>query len=133
MQNIITNFLGYKKVFSIFPELYNYRELAPLILRCSIGIIFFFSGVTQLYKKNGTKLFNISFGIFKIATGVFLTVGLYSQIFALIGIIISIFNIILNIKNSDGIDAVVYNSLIIIIAFSLLLTGPGVLAFDLPL
>lgn len=131
--NTIQNFIGYKKVFSIFPELYNYKEFAPLLLRCSIGIIFFFSGWNQFGDKSGTRSLNISIGLLKMVIGIFLTVGMYLQIFALIGIFISIYSITLNIQNREGVDAVICNLLILIISFSLLLTGPGLFAFDLPM
>lgn len=133
MQNIIANFMGYKKILSTFPELYNYRGFSPLILRCSVGGIFLFSGWYQFSQRNGWRALNMVLGFLKITVGTFLILGMYTQVFAITGSIISIFNIMLGIKNREGIDNIVYNFLMLAITLALTLTGPGVFAFDISL
>ena len=85
------NFHMYK-VYSIFPDLFTFSFLVPLILRLALGLIFINLGYLKLAKeKNGwimllrflkipqAKFWLTLFGILEIAGGIMLIIGLYVQ------------------------------------------------------
>jgi len=129
----ISQILGYKKIFSIFPELYNFREFSPFILRITVAVIFMNMGWRDITKKTGWKIINFILGITKIATGVFLLVALYTQVAALFAIVLSLFKILSDLKSGEYKYNLGYHTLILVVSLSLLLTGPGTFSIDLPL
>ncbi|HRY62461.1 MAG TPA: hypothetical protein P5056_01690 [Candidatus Paceibacterota bacterium] len=129
---ILTKYFGFKKILSIFPELYNYAGYSPLLLRLSVGVIYFGDGLQDLKKKSGTKIFNTTLGVLKIISGLFLFFGLYAQLWAIVAICLSIFNIFLSVGEGNW-QKLKYNFLILTITASLMLSGPGLYALDLPL
>jgi uncharacterized membrane protein YphA (DoxX/SURF4 family) len=132
MQDIIIKNLGLKKILSLFPELYNYSGYAPLILRFSAGVYFIGDGWEDIGKRGGIKLINILVGSLKIISGVALTIGIYTQLWAAVACVLLIFSMIISMGDGDWIKAR-YNFLLIVIAASLILSGPGLYAMDLPL
>ncbi len=129
----ISQILGYKKIFSIFPELYNFREFSPFILRITVAVIFMNMGWRDITKKTGWKIINFILGITKIATGIFLLVALYTQVAALFAIVLSLFKILSDLKSGEYKYNLGYHTLILVVSLSLLLTGPGTFSIDLPL
>lgn len=129
----ISQILGYKKIFSIFPELYNFREFSPFILRITVSVIFINMGWKDITKKTGWKIINFILGITKIATGIFLLVALYTQVAALFAIVLSLFKILSDLKSGEYKYNLGYHTLILVVSLSLLLTGPGTFSIDLPL
>lgn len=128
----IVKYFGFNKILSIFPGLYNYREYAPLLLRASIGLVFLGDGWQDVKKRGGMKTFNIVVGSLKIVSGLALLFGAYTQLWTLIAGMLSLFNITLSIREGDW-QKIKYYLIIFIILTSLLLSGPGLYAIDLPL
>jgi len=129
----LSQILGYKKIFSIFPELYNFREFSPFILRVALAVIFINMGWQDVTKKNGWKIINFTLGVTKIATGFFLLIALYAQVAALFTIVLSFFKILIDLKSGECKHNLGYHILILVVSLSLLFTGPGAFSVDLPL
>ena len=117
-----------------FPTLLDFSFFAPLILRLALGMFMLnISREKTTEPQPALTPIEIIYRAFFIVAGISLIIGLYTQVAALIVIalmLISLFDIrarlIQNLKYRELI-------LIIVIAFSLLFTGAGPLAFDLPL
>lgn len=116
------------QTLSIFPNLLFLGLLAPALLRLTIGIIGILAG-KERYKKN-YKWFSLCYFI----TSFFLIVGMYTQIFSIVGILIVLLNNYADKKivPLSGTQKIL-QILVGIVLFSFLFTGPGFLAFDLPL
>ncbi|MEI8339397.1 MAG: DoxX family protein [bacterium] len=135
------------KVYSIFPELFTYSFLVPLILRLALGLIFINLGYLKLAKeKNGwlmllrflkipqAKFWLSIFGILEILGGVMLIVGLYVQGVALFFTIIGLISFAVESREESLLrrDFVFY-FLTLAITICLLVSGAGMMAFDAPL
>jgi uncharacterized membrane protein YphA (DoxX/SURF4 family) len=114
-------------ILSFFPSLLSYQLFAPFALRLVLGIIL----ILWAYKKFGNqKVYAIVEG----TVGILLIIGLYTQLAVLIVSIGLITLIIKKIKVKAFLtDGVNYYLILLVIALSLLVTGPGRFAFDLPL
>ena len=133
--------------FNLFPELFSFGLIAPFILRVVIGLIFLNLGSLKLGKER--KEWNNSFSLLKILPagfftgllgiietigGVLLIVGAYTQITALIlGVICLAEALIEHEEDSLLKRDVVFYLLLTAICASLLLTGAGFFAVDIPL
>lgn len=128
-----------------FPDLLNYGIFAPTLLRIGVGVVFLFGAYAQYSRFRelahlelplvGRAPWAITLSIAAhLAIGVMLFVGCYTQIAALLGAL-------------GGLKGVVYAkkyprlfplcrleyAFVILICLSLLLSGAGALAYDLPL
>jgi len=134
-------------MLSIFPELLTYQLFAPLILRVVLGLILVNLGYLKFTKEKSrfnllfqtlgwkpAEFWTKLFGLIEIVGGIALIVGFSTQIAALIFVIINFAELYIETKEASLLkrDAVFY-LLIFAVALSLLFTGPGFLAFDLPL
>ena len=122
-------------MLATIPSLLTYQMAGPLVIRLVLGITLFYFG----YKKvrgtgdsSGSNAF--TYGIVEIFIAIFLVIGLFTQIAALLNIIILVIKLGFKAKSklllSDGVN---YYILLLAMAVSLVFTGPGFLAFDLPL
>ena len=107
-------------MLSVFPELFNYSQIAPLLLRLSLGIVLIRIGYLTIFKTI-TKKEKFVGGIQVIAS-VFLFLGLFTQIASLLAIA-TVFNV-----NQKALKLMIF-----VVALSLMLLGPGLFSFDLPL
>ena len=117
---------------SIFPELLTYGLLAPFLLRLIVGYLILCLGWTR-YKKP-YKWTTVLYAVF----GVMLIIGLYTQIIAIVSIILLKFDYYVDFykdRKSTPVPKMVtfLYVMAILILLSLLFTGPGAYAFDLPL
>ncbi len=113
---------------SIFPQLLFLGLIAPLLLRVTVGL-FILSLGWENYKKPSKWT-----TIFYAVSGILLVLGLYTQIAALVGIIIIKTDFWINKKTRMfSKNEMILYVMAVIILLSLLFTGPGFLAFDLPL
>ncbi len=118
--------------FAVFGELLNFQILAPFLLRITIGLFIVYLG-SKRYKKD----YNYS-AILYLASGALLILGFYTQIAALVGIAVLKLDFYLDFWRNRNTAPIPQNQkilyvVLIVILISLLLTGPGFLAFDLPL
>lgn len=130
-----------------FPELLNYALLAPLLLRALLGLIFIDLG---LLKFKGEKsrwmascealgirpadFFVPLYGFLQIAGGALLILGLWTQVAALMFVIFTGAELYVEWKAREVLKRdMVFYLLVFVISLSLLLTGAGAYAFDIPL
>jgi uncharacterized membrane protein YphA (DoxX/SURF4 family) len=113
---------------SSFPQLLFLSLLAPTILRLSVGFF-----ILHLGKNRSQSKHNRASPIYFIS-GVLLIIGLYTQIASIVGILVLIFDFYVNRKSTlISEDKKTLYVIVGVILLSLLFTGPGLFAFDLPL
>jgi len=130
-----------------FPDLLVYSLLAPFILRLVAGLIFinlgvltfknekerWFSSLTILRIPN-PKLAVKILGAIEIASGVMLVLGFYTQIAALILALLTFAEAYVEYKDPTVLKRnFVFYIMLLSIVLSLLLSGAGAFAIDLPL
>lgn len=134
-------------MLSIFPDLLTYGLLAPFILRIVVGVIFLDLGYLKLGKeKTAWNLFfqtihfkpsNIFVAILatiEIVSGAFLIAGYLTQVVALVMAIVLFAEAYVELRDGTILKRdIVFYILLLAICLSLLLTGAGAFAFDLPL
>jgi len=133
-------------MLNVFPELLFLSFFAPLVLRVVLGFVLLSYSFDRLYKRklefeglflnhfplNGKTLLWV-IGILELVLGLGLMAGLYTQIFALGVIFLSLAAILgKNAVLLFGSSQLVY-FFMLGISISLLLSGAGAFAFDLPL
>lgn len=118
-------------MFSLFPSLLSFGILAPLMLRLVLGATVIHFAFTHIKKREHVP---VIFGIIQAIAGVLLCVGLLTQLAAFVCVII--FGLLIIKKFTQKAlftDGVNYYVILFIIALSLIFSGPGYPAFDLPL
>ena len=129
-------------MLNIFPNLLTYGILAPMILRLALGFYLIiksyrhakrtglsFTNTTQTQKVS--KILNLLLGVL----GVFVVVGLFTQVAVLLVLIATIIKVIYKAKIARTLsyhDAMIF-AFVMAISFSLMLSGAGFFAIDLPL
>ncbi|MCH7529660.1 DoxX family membrane protein [Patescibacteria group bacterium] len=129
-----------------FPDLLVLSLLAPFILRIVVGVILLKSGYARITSGGTRSAIDIAnqwrasmfspawyLGAIEIIAGVFLIVGFLTQIAALVGGLIAIKAIARKGGLAGAVRTKAFYVLMLVICVSLLLTGAGALAFDLPL
>jgi uncharacterized membrane protein YphA (DoxX/SURF4 family) len=131
-----------------FPDLLSYSLLAPFILRVAVGLIFVDLGILifkdekerwaeslSVLKIPNPKLATKIFGVVEIVNSIALILGFYTQIFALILALFVFAETYIEYKNSVLLKRrnFVFYFMLLTILLSLLLTGAGAFALDLPL
>jgi len=118
---------------SLFPYLLNYQEVAPLIIRVVLGVTLAYFG---WHKVKGHKLSSgsnsVLYGWLELFIAVFLIIGFWTQLAALLNAVILIIK--LGWKAREGklvTNGINYYILLLAMAVSVVLTGPGLLAFDM--
>ena len=137
-------------MLNVFPDLLFLQLLAPFLIRITLGVMFFWIGYSYIFRDReavvaqlSTKWpklgpFSVWFGgIFEMITGIFLIVGFLTQIAAIAGMLIAIDALFAKFLYKDLDEVVKYSKMFYIFAFvtslSLLFSGAGAFAFDLPL
>ncbi len=134
-------------MLNIFPDLLTYSLLGPFILRVSLGILFINLGYLELTreKERWLRVFETIrfsparfwvrvFGVVEIAGGLLLVLGVLTQAAALLFTVISLAEMYIEYRAPVVLRRnIVFYGLIFVISASLLLTGAGAFAFDLPL
>lgn len=115
-----------------FPELLTYSTLAPFILRVVLGLIFLDLGALKF--KNRKMGWMSVLGALEIIGAVMLFLGFYTQIAALGFAILTGIELYIEWKDSQMLKGdLVFYLLLFAISLSLLLTGAGAYARDIPL
>lgn len=134
-------------MLSVFPSLLTYDQLAPFILRVVVGVIFLELGYLKLGKEKSawnmffqtihfrpSYLFVTLLALIEIVSGAFLVVGYLTQVAALVMAIILFAEAYVELRDGALLKRdIVFYTLLLAICISLLLTGAGAFAFDLPL
>ncbi len=131
-----------------FPSLLTYSLVAPFILRATLGLILINLGYLKMTKEKARWGIIFEFlgikahetlaaqvvGLIEIVGGLMLLVGLYTQIAALVFVFLNGIELYIEYKDASLIRRdLVFYILIFVIALSLLFSGAGFYAFDLPL
>lgn len=122
-------------VVSMFPGLLSYQMLGALIIRLILGLTLAWFGYRKLRSRGESSGSNSGmYGFIEVVTALFIIIGLFTQLAALINIVILVIKLFFKAHEgklfSDGIN---YYVLLLAMAISVVLTGPGWLAFDLPI
>ena len=118
---------------------------APTIVRVAVGMLFIYAGLTHWKKRDA--LADIKFPIigkgawivwgsilFHVAVGAMLVFGYYTQIAALLGAVGALKGLLLGSRYKEVFVFTRSTYLLIIaVCLSLLLSGAGAFAFDIPL
>ena len=134
-------------MLNTFPNLLNFSLLAPLILRVVLGLIFINLGYIELTSEKKrwaaffetvhlkpATIFVILMGLFEIVGGFFLIAGFMTQVTALVFSIMTFGEFYAEYREETLLKRdVIFYLLIFAISLSLLLSGAGIFAIDLPL
>ena len=122
-------------MLSLFPYLLTYEQIGPLILRLVLGVTLVWFGYRKI-RGRGTSSGSNSFvyGAIEIIVALFLIIGLFTQLAAIINAVILIIKITYKIRDKKFMtDGVNYYILLLAMTITLIFGGAGFLAFDLPL
>jgi len=118
-------------MLSLFPFLLPFGVFAPFFLRLVLALVVLRFGYVHIQKKQHVP---VIFGMIQSVAGILLAIGLFTQVAALILVIIFGLLLLKQIANKAFLtDGVNYYLLLFVIALSLLVSGPGAFAFDYPL
>ncbi len=122
-------------MLSLFPTFLAYQQLSPFLIRLVLGITLAYFGYQKVMKRGGSSGSNSTmYGAVEIVIAIFLIIGLYTQLAALLNAIILVIKLAFKARDkallTDGIN---YYILLLVMAISLIVTGAGWFAFDLPL
>ena len=134
-------------MLNAFPSLLTFSLLAPLILRVVLGLIFINLGYIELTSEKKrwaaffetvhlkpATIFVILMGLFEIVGGFFLIAGFMTQVTTLVFSIITFGEFYAEYREETLLKRdVIFYLLIFAISLSLLLSGAGIFAIDLPL
>jgi len=120
-------------MLSVFPDLFTYSLFAPLLLRVVVGA-FLISKEYAVFKQATTPYVKTKSIIYIIA-GVLLCIGLFTQVAALVVALLVAFELwrdgmVKKILSRTETTLFVF---ILVISLSLMLSGAGFIAIDLPL
>jgi len=134
-------------MLNTFPSLLTFSLLAPLILRVVLGLIFINLGYIELTSEKKrwaaffetvhlkpATIFVILMGLFEIVGGFFLIAGFMTQVTALVFSVMTFGEFYAEYREETLLKRdVIFYLLIFAISLSLLLSGAGIFAIDLPL
>jgi len=113
---------------STFPTLLSFGLLSPFLLRLTVSIF-----LLIIAKERFGKSFKW-IAIFHIALSALIAIGLYTQISSILAFLAIITEYMIDKKQSSlSKEKVGLYTVLLVILISLLFTGPGLFAFDLPL
>lgn len=122
-------------MLSTFPSLLAYSAIGPFIVRVILGITLAYFGYRKTIDRGSSSGSNSkAYGVVEIIISVFLIIGLFTQLAALINALILIIKLGHKISDKAFLtDGVNYYILLLTMAISVMFMGAGAFAFDLPL
>ena len=114
-------------MLSVFPEILFLAPFAALIIRVALAGVF--AGAAWKHAHQ-TSVASRSFSIGEVAVAIALFLGAWTQPASLLGAIISVVWLLQKTSRVFELSTIL---LALAMSLSLLLTGPGAIAFDLPL
>ena len=118
---------------SVFPYLLSFEQLSPVLIRLVLGAILAYWSYKGLRQKN-TSSMNKLLAALEGVLGLLLILGLWTQVAALVAAVGLVVMIIQQIRTKSFMNnGVNYTLILLVLALSLLVTGPGWWAFDYPL
>jgi uncharacterized membrane protein YphA (DoxX/SURF4 family) len=113
-------------MLAIFPTLLSFPLFSYFILRLALGFSLVKIG-WQRKNKNLAYLF-----LAEIIAAIFLIIGLWTQIFAILSVLFLLTENYLDKKSENKTDSNLL-FILIVVSLALIFTGPGAFAFDMPL
>jgi uncharacterized membrane protein YphA (DoxX/SURF4 family) len=120
---------------SLFPSLLTYQEAAPLIIRVVLGATLAHFGYVKIMRRGTSPGSNsVMYGIVEVSIALLLIIGLFTQLAALLNIVILVIKLGFKVKERAFLTSGVnYYILLLAMSLSLLVLGPGFWAIDLRL
>ncbi len=119
-------------MLSLFPSLLSFELLAPFLLRLTLGAILLHWAYGRIKRRQAPH--TTTLGLVEGVLGIFLVIGLFTQLAALVALIIFLVYLIQKIRTKSFFtDGVNYYFLLFIISLSLIFLGAGAFAIDMPL
>ena len=136
----------YMHILSLFPSLFYLAPLSATIIRLGAGIAFFYIGYVLILNRREITQITLPFigypaqwmivvsGVITILDGLALIIGFGTQAAAIIGIIIALKHLLLP-RTYESVRPFARSTyaLLILMSLTLILTGAGPFAVDLPL
>ena len=130
-----------------FPELLSFSLLGPFVLRVVLGLIFIDLGILKFRGEKARWLASFEtlnihpadlmlaiYALLQIVGGVFLIAGFWTQVAALVLAVFSGIELGIEWRAREVLKRdLVFYLLLFVISVSLLFTGAGAFAFDIPL
>lgn len=134
-------------MLSVFPELLPYGLLAPTIIRIVVGLVIFTFGIIILFIRKKLVIQRLQeiryplanfvpwpLGILELVTGGFLIIGFMTQVMAIVVSFLFFKMMLLDSKKEKILhQGTIFYLAMITISLSLLFSGAGIFAVDLPL
>jgi hypothetical protein len=127
-------------MFSTFPALLDFSQIAVTFLRITVGLFFLLFGLRltlvawSIKEKNfAVRFVGVLYGLAKLLTGVFLTLGAYTQIAAIVGAILSSLTFFQGFSSFNFKSAQQVQLLLFVLCLAFLFLGPGLFSIDIPL
>ena len=114
-------------MLTLFPEILFLAPFAAVLIRLAVSCCFAYCILIHL---RSSDLAVRILGLFELAATLSLFVGFYTQLGALLGILLAITYLTSRATHTLPRSTA---ALLLVLCVSLLITGPGPLAFDLPL
>lgn len=114
-------------MLSLFPDLLFLSPLAAFLIRISVGILLIYAAYA--HRTDSSVAIRILAGVQAIA-GVLLLVGAYTQAVALFALVLGVISLSTANRRIYPLSTLALGA---VMAATLLFTGPGPFAFDLPL
>jgi len=113
----------------------SYQQVGPFLIRIVLGVTLAYFGYHKILGTGQSSGSNSkTYGVVEMLVAIFLIIGFWTQLAALLNAIILIIKLGFKIRQgkflSDGVN---YYILLLIMAISLIFTGAGFLAIDYPL
>lgn len=132
---------------NIFPELLTYGLMAPFILRVFLGGILIYFAYLKFFSERDDKaaffesvgmkpgsVFTSVIGAAELTGGVMLVIGFYTQVAAIVAAGLMLAAVYIKWRHPQALrNDIEFYVLLFVVALSLLFTGAGFFAFDLPL
>lgn len=127
-------------MLSIFPALFDFSLVGVLLLRVTVGAFFLLFGfrlihATRLVSEKGVGIYIVGYmyGTLKLTVGILLLIGIYTQVGALLGALLSVITFLQNGTSHSSIAGKQVQLLLAVICLALAFLGPGIWAIDFPL
>ncbi|MEK7227641.1 MAG: DoxX family protein [Patescibacteria group bacterium] len=130
-----------------FPDLLTYSMFGPLILRLVVGFIFLDLGLLKFREEKKRWIASFEtlglrpadllvpfYGLLQIAGGILFIIGLWTQVAALAFVLFTGMELYIEWDARDILKRdIVFYLLVFVVSLSLLFTGAGAYALDIPL
>jgi len=132
---------------NVFPDLLVYSLMAPFLLRVFLGGILIYFAYLKFFSERDDKaaffdsvgmkpgsVFSSTVGAAELTGGIMLLIGFYTQLAAIAAALIMLAAVFIKWRHPQSLrNDIEFYILLFVVALSLLFTGAGFFAFDLPL